>query len=1651
MAILLTVIMLVTNTLPVAAAEDSMESAPTTKPTAILTIETVGEGTVECTGDGLTETGMNTYSVPVGTNVTVKAQPTEGSTWKQTTLNGSEVQESFAMPETDSTLQVVFETLPKEEIVVDESQEEKPQELQSQEEASVEEVKEGLPTEDAQAETESIPTEDAEEYVTNSKGIKVKKSLLCEDPNCLEEHVGASLDPTTFPVQEASIPMSQLFSNSEERILEDVYVGMQTSGSNAEVAFWGTPGTGGVHDVRINDGGLAGVTGSGYCINHGAANPGEGFWQKCTYVAECTAVEGTTATWKVTMTPPGAWDGESFVNGLPAGYQRVGMNVRVRFEEAKGNLEVRKSSAKPEITNGNSNYSLQGAVYGLFQSGKEVARATTNEYGVASFNNLKKGNYVLKEITAPKGYALDQTSYNVSIVSGTTVTKQVTDMPLTDPVVLLLGKVDAETNANKPQGSASLKDAEFTVKYYATQSATDPALAGLSPMRTWVLKTDKDGYTRLDEKFKVSGDPFFLLDGVATLPLGTLTIQETKAPTGYLLNPEVFVRQITLNGAGNGILTYNMPTVPETVQKGVIQLEKQSNEADIGNATLKGAEYEVRNAQGTVVDTLVTDAQGKAQSKELPLGTYTVKETKAPTYFLRDLETHTVVLSPKNTTDRLHYHTVISTEILQKGIIELQKVDSETKKAEPQGTASLQGAVYDIFLKSAYQPGDGVDSKSYRQSLTTDENGFAKSTELLLDTYYVIERTPSEGYLVDPEVHEVSLTPKNTTDRVFTEKATSKEDIIRGNVEIIKLKENEDSENDTLQGLEGVEFTFTSDTTGKVVKKIVTDKNGFATTVDKNNPRGGLLFDTYTVTETKCPEGLKPIEPFKVTIKEEGVTLRGIYKEDKIIVSPVSVVKVDASTGKVIPVANTEFRLLDENKKPITMTTYYPNKVEHTTFKTDENGQFTFPDKLKYGTYYLEELKAPHGYLKGQLLEFKVTNASNWENPLVVKYADENAMGKITIQKTDKENGDPISGAVFEVRAAKDIVTPDGTVRATKGEVVDTLTTVDGTATSKALFLGKYEVVETKSAPGYVLGKKVYEVELKYKDQNTAIVTETVEIKNKPTEIELVKVDDETEESMEGVTFRIWQKPTADQGDKPVFDQEFTTDKNGIINVKRLHPGTYFIQEIKTLPGYVLNDKIMEITIDEDGLIDGEEKAEIVLGNNFTKVDLSKHDLTTGKEIEGGKYQVLDPDGKVVDEWTGTKEPHRITRLEIGKTYLFREIIAPYGYLLTLDVEFTVENTGNVQKVEMFDELAMGTITVQKTDKETNDPISGAVFEVKAEEDIVTPDGTVRVKKGEVVDTLTTDKGYATSKPLFLGKYEVVETKAAPGFVLGKEVYHVELKYKDQNTPIVTETVEVTNAPTTVIIEKVEKGSKKPLKGVTYKIWNEDMKSELDENMAMTQEYVTDQDGKITLKYLIPGTYQIQEVKTLPGYVLDKSIYSFTVREDGLVEYETIKEPTGTMIITLENDFTKLEISKQDATTGKELPGAKLELIEKETGKVIDQWTSGKEPHYIEKLVPGEYILKETLAPKGYLIAEEITFTLKETGEIQKVVMKDEYSVGGLTPKLPGNGGSGSNISAKTGDTTNMMYWLVLALLSMGALSCVVIYNNRRKEGKDEE
>ena len=793
------------------------------------------------------------------------------------------------------------------------------------------------------------------------------------------------------------------------------------------------------------------------------------------------------------------WDGENGTQDL-ATYAEMSNNVYsyVRIvTEGMGAIELIKNSANPGITSGNSCYSLAGAVYGVYDaSGNEVGRITTDVNGWGQLTNIVAGTYAIKELTAPKGYALDVKSYNVSVTPGQTATVQVKDYPQSDPVSIILTKTSTDSGIGIP-------DAEFTVNYYANFDVSG------KPERTWVLRTDDRGFTRLNDKYKVSGDEFYKLGGVVTLPLGTITIQETKAPKGYLINSEVFVRQITSSGSAEQVNTYNAPTIPETPQKIQIELEKVDSETKDGIAqgagTLDKAEYEVRDAENNVVDTLVTDKVGHAVSKELPLGVYTVKESKAST-----------------------------------------------------------------------------------------------------------------GYLIDPKTYTVDVSdPGDTTSRVIKYNVTSGEDIIRGDVEIVKFYENIDEDNDTLQGIEGVEFTFTSKTTGKVVKTIVTDKVGFATTASPNQPRGSLVLDTYIVTETKYPAGVKPIEPFEVTISEEGVTLKGIYKEDKLIVSPVAVVKKDKTTGSIIPVADTEFRLLGENKKPVTMTTHYPETIVFETFKTNEKGQFTFPEKLKYGTYYLEEVQAPEGYLKGELLEFKVTDGASWENPLVIEYYDEPVMGKIRIEKADAETGDMLSGAEFDLIAAEDIITPDGTVRLQKGDVADHVTTKKGIAESKELYLGSYEIVETKQPQGYILSHQKYPVTIAYKDQVTPVVVQPVNVTNPPAKVRIKKVDSESGKALPGVEFKIWNKAmdTDDVDPGITADMLYKTDENGLIEIGYLSPGTYCVQETKSLYGYAPDDTVHEFTVSEDGRIDGKEICEITITNTPIEIGTKATDKVDGDQI----------------------------------------------------------------------------------------------------------------------------------------------------------------------------------------------------------------------------------------------------------------------------------------------------------------------------------------------------------------------------------------------------------------------------------------------------
>lgn len=1105
--------------------------------------------------------------------------------------------------------------------------------------------------------------------------------------------------------------------------------------------------------------------------------------------------------------------------------------------ENTGGLELYKESENPSVTEGNAAYSLEGAQYGVYRDGGDYvnpdAVITTDANGYGKAENLPVGEYWIKELVPPKGYALnpDWSESTVSVPGGQMGVYHAKDKAIHEPISVIVEKTDADQGEQPSEEQLKkLEGARFEVKYYAVDPAvydSDPADSGIAPARTWVLETKYDKtyhqvLAKLEEAYLVSGDAFYkTASGESMLPLGIVTIRECKAPNGYLLNETLYVRKIQEDGTDQETVTgEQVPVVANTPQKIQIEIQKVDSETDKGEAqgaaALKGAEYEVRDQAGNVVETLITDKKGYAKTKELPLGNYTVKETKA-----------------------------------------------------------------------------------------------------------------SNGYLLDEKEYPIKGEAKDEENRVFLYKTKSKETVIRGDVELIKLRENENEDEDTLHGLEGVEFTFTSKTTGKTVAKIVTDKNGYATTASKEHPRGSLPFDTYLLEETKHPEGLKPIEPFEVTIQEEGIVWKGIYKEDKLIVSPITVVKMDASTGKKIPIKGVEFRLLDADKKPITMTTHYPSEVVHKTFKTDENGQFTFPEKLKYGVYYLEEVNAPEGYLKGELLQFEVKEGAVWDQPLVVKYFDKNAMGKIQIEKIDAETKEKLSGAVFEVRASEDIVTPDQTVRIKKGEVAETLIVgEDGTALSKELYIGKYEIQETKQPDGYVLDPKCYEVEIKYQDQNTPVVLTEISIPNEPTKVRLVKSEKGSETPLSGVTFHFWKK--GEENEK----REVTTEKDGTILLEQLLPGTYCFQEIRTLPGYILDPAVYEVVVEADGTINGEKEEILNVENDYTKVEFTKHDRASGKVLEDGRYQITDLSGNVVDEWKGKKTPHLTEKLLPGTEYIFKEIEAPSGYLVTEDVRFTVVNTEEIQKVRMEDENAMGKIRIVKTDRSTKERLNGAVFEIHAAEDIITPDGTVQLKKGELADTITTGieiedmeekgAGIACSKELFFGKYVITEKKPPVGYVLDQQSYPIDLTYEDQDTPVVLKTLHLKNTSTELTILKQDAETKEPLSGVRFTVRDSAMPIENgNTSISAIQLWTTDENGEIHLRGLLPGTYWIQETMTVPGYMLDPVKYTIEVSEDGQIT----ADGKSTDILRIQNKKTQLLGTKARS----EKTGTQEAFPEKET------------------------------------------------------------------------------------------------------------------------
>ena len=340
-----------------------------------------------------------------------------------------------------------------------------------------------------------------------------------------------------------------------------------------------------------------------------------------------------------------SWDAQYEWQNLVS-YRTASHNVysyiQFKTKDTNGNVSLKKESAIPSITNNNSCYSLAGAQYGVYSDAackNLVGTLTTKADGTSNEISLIVGTYYVKETVAPKGYALDKTTYTVTVSAGKTNTLKVKDYPQSDPVAILLGKVDKQTNADKPAGSASLEGAYFTVKYYDVQMDTDPAKSGHLPIRTWIIKTNEKGRCYLNNDFKVSGDDFYYqTNGNVTLPLGTITIQETKAPDGYLIHDEVFVRKITTQGNAEIVETYNMPTIPEQVIRGNFQFIKNSED---GKA-LANVQFKITSKTTGENYVVTSDANGLVTTKNLWFGGGTKDSTLGAlpydTYIVEELE-----------------------------------------------------------------------------------------------------------------------------------------------------------------------------------------------------------------------------------------------------------------------------------------------------------------------------------------------------------------------------------------------------------------------------------------------------------------------------------------------------------------------------------------------------------------------------------------------------------------------------------------------------------------------------------------------------------------------------------------------------------------------------------------------------------------------------------------------------------------------------------------------------------------------------------------------------------------------------------------------------------------------------------------------------
>lgn len=1085
-------------------------------------------------------------------------------------------------------------------------------------------------------------------------------------------------------------------------------------------------------------------------------------------------------------------------------------------------------------------------------------------------------------------------------------------------------------------------------------------------------------------KVTVKGGTKFYLSAPLTQAEDTAEVFATTMAGG--LKKDYSAYKLTTNSStqdlafifGEGVETTNKVSLNVTWTKQA-EIALVKNDKDTGNH-LAGAIYGVyRDEECSDLITQMPETDKKGASKvtiEKTQDIVYVKEIQPPVNYQADPTVYPVDVNIGKTSTK----NVLNERTYAK--IHLIKEDAQTG-ANPQGDATLEGAVYGLYARENIVHPDGTTGIVHKagdlvSTLKVDRKGDAVVKDLYLGKYFVKEIQAPEGYLLDETEHDVDCSYEGGTVPTIERTVKSTELVMKQPFQIIKAANNGETDADLLKGAgfsaylksslekkEDGSYDFshaepvilTAD--GKT--EMFTDEKGYACSIP-------LPYGTYIVRETTTPHNYKPVEDFEITIRENNPNEPQVWKVllDKEFSAKLKIIKKDDETKKPVLVAGTEFKIYDlDHKKYVEQVTTYPTVTVHKSFFTDSQGYLILPKNLEIGHYRIEEVTAPDGYVVNKnYVEITVDSDTAYEVDGVsgdviieVSYEDQPVKGNLVVYKkgemlSDFENDfiykeQYLSGAEFEVRAAEDICTPDHQKDAdgnrivlyAKDTLVATITTGEsGKAVAKDLPLGKYYVVETKAPEGFVLNPEPVKVALTYQDQDTPIVEAEAIVGNdrQKVAISVEKQDAKNGQVLSGAVFGIYNKKDIQANGKVLVKadtllQEMTSDENGMATCTLDLPfGEYYVKELKAPEGFVSSDEVLEFVAEYQGQETKIVSLQAVKKNEATTAEFTKSDLTTGVELEG------------------------------------------------------------------------------------------AIFGLFTKEDIKGRDGKVLMEAGTLIEQKTTDENgqilFKADLPVD-GIYIVKEIYAPDGFVTSNEEKEFTFEYGKPEEAEVSYEFVFENEPTTVELTKTDLTTGKELPGAHLKV--------TDEDGNVIDEWVSTEKAHVIKELTVGKSYTMTETKPADGYVTAESI-TFTVENTAEIQKQEMKD-----------DVTKVLISKQDIA-GKELPGAKLTILD-EDGKVVESWTSTEEAHYIEMLPIGKYTLREETAPEGYLVAKDVEFEVKDTAEVQKVVMVDEEKPKESTPE----GGKPSKDAPKTGDNTNLLLWLIVLGMS---LSGVVVLGRKIKK-----